>query len=233
MSHREYGHRVGAFRLLDLLEGLSIPVAAAVDVLTAERYPALNSLVRTRVGEVVASGLSASRPITSKMQEAEEQDYVASTLERLERALGVRSDAWLSPQRSQSVRTPRVLADAGVVACLDWGNDDQPYPFHGAADGLWAAPLSWELSDLSSCYVREVPEDRWAASLVEAAEVMLVEGQRQPRVLGLHLHAWIAGQPYASGPLGEALRCIIGLPGVEVALPSGTVASFRNALGTS
>jgi allantoinase len=230
MSHREYGHRVGAFRLLGLLEGVGVPPAAAVDVLTAERYPALNMLVRDRIGEVVAGGISASRPITSRMEEDEERDYVATTLDRLESALDVRPEAWLSPQRSQSVRTPRLLAAAGVVACLDWGNDEQPYRFHGAADGLWAAPLSWELSDLSACYVREVPEDRWAASLVEAAEGMLEDGRRQPRVLGLHLHPWITGQPYASAPLREALSAIVAMPGVEVALPSVTLGRFAEAL---
>lgn len=230
MSHREYGQRVGAFRLLDLLDEVGVPAAAAVDVLSAERYPALNRLVRDRIGEVVAGGLSASRPITSLMGEDEERDYVATTLDRLEAALDVRPSAWLSPQRSQSVRTPRILADSGIVACFDWGNDEQPYPFHGEASGLWAAPLSWELSDLSSCYAREVPEDRWASGLVEAAEVMLEDGRREPRVLGLHIHPWIAGQPYASGPLRAALDAIVALPGVEVALPTKTLTSFMGVL---
>lgn len=230
MSHREYGHRVGAFRLLGLLEELGIPAAGAVDVLTAEQYPALNALVRARIGEVIAGGISASRPITSRMSEAEEQDYVAVTLDRLEAALDMRLDTWLSPQRSQSVRTPEILTQAGIVSCLDWGNDEQPFPFHGSADGLWAAPLSWELSDLSSCYVREVPEDRWAASLVEAAEVMREEGERQPRVISLHLHPWIAGQPYAIAPLRAALRAILSLPDVRVELPRQTLVRFQSAL---
>ena len=230
MSHREYGHRVGAFRLLGLLDELGVPAAGAVDVLTAEQYPALNTLVRARIGEVIASGISASRPITSRMSEAEEQDYVVMTLDRLEASLDVRPDTWLSPQRSQSVRTPEILARAGLVACFDWGNDEQPYPFHGRADGLWAAPLSWELSDLSSCYVREVPEDLWAASLVEAAEVMREEGGRQPRVLSLHLHPWIAGQPYALAPLRDALRAISSIPDVRVELPRQTLMRFQVAL---
>lgn len=230
MSHREYGHRVGAFRLVGLLDELGIPAAGAVDVLTAERYPALNALARHRFGEIIAGGLSASRPITSRMSASEEQDYVAVTLDRLEASLDVRPDTWLSPQRSQSVRTPEVLAQAGIVSCLDWGNDEQPYPFSGAAQGLWAAPLSWELSDLSSCYVREVPEDRWAASLVEAAEVMREEGELQPRVLSLHLHPWIAGQPYAIAPLRTALRTLTALPDVNVELPRQTLLHFQSAL---
>ena len=39
VSHREYGHRVGIFRLLDVLKQHGIPPTIAMDAMTARHYP--------------------------------------------------------------------------------------------------------------------------------------------------------------------------------------------------
>jgi allantoinase len=143
LSHREYGHRVGIWRLSGMLEELGVPWTAVLDVLTAEHYEAVLSLVLSQAKPVVAGGMSASRPITSRMVLAEERDYVESTLDRIQRATGTRPAAWMGPGWSQSTNTPRVLAEAGVELTLDWGNDELPYPIE-AAPPLWAVPVSWE-----------------------------------------------------------------------------------------
>ena len=68
-SHREYGHRVGVFRLLDALERHGIKATVAMDVLTAENYPFLVQHCQSMGCEVIAHGLSASRMISSQMNE--------------------------------------------------------------------------------------------------------------------------------------------------------------------
>ena len=65
LTHREYGHRVGIFRLLDTLERHGVPVTVAVDALTATNYPWLMKHIAERNCEVVGHGFSASRLITS------------------------------------------------------------------------------------------------------------------------------------------------------------------------
>src|SRR5882757_2707791 len=72
MSHREFGHRVGVFRLLRILHSLGIAPAAVIDVLTAEHYRPLLEHLLPAVTEVLAGGLSASRPISAAMSEDEE-----------------------------------------------------------------------------------------------------------------------------------------------------------------
>lgn len=206
MSNREFGHRVGVFRLLDTAARLGLPFAAAVDVLTAEHYPALMEHLVPAAGEIIGAGLSASRPITSLMTEEEEADYVTLALARLEDCLGFRPTGWISPENSQSARTPAVLASAGVRYMADWGNDDQPYAFGAAARGLWSFPLSWELSDLSAMFVRGVSPADYVASLGEAAAVLAAEGDGgSGRVLGLHVHPWVSGQAFRFGSVEAAL----------------------------
>ncbi len=41
LTHPEYGHRVGIFRILDVLEKYGIPPTIAIDALTAAHYPYL------------------------------------------------------------------------------------------------------------------------------------------------------------------------------------------------
>lgn len=219
MSQREYGHRAGIFRLLDVLEAAGISPTVILDAMTATHYPSLLERIQERVAEFVAGGLSASRPITSAMSEDEEQAYVGSTLEQLRAVLGRVPAGWMGPQWSESHRTPRVLAEHGIVYTMDWGNDEQPYPFTGSATGLWSYPLSWELSDLNNLVERAVPDTQYGAVLTEAADVLVADGATQPRVMGLHLHPWITGQPHMSDVLGDALSGITATAGVEVAAP--------------
>jgi allantoinase len=210
MSHREFGHRVGVFRLLQILSDLDIKPAAAIDVLTAERYPRLVDHLRPVVGEFLAGGLSASRPITSLMTPDEEHHYIDTTLNRLEAALGSRPAGWLGPEHSESERTPALLAEAGLVYVADWGNDEQPYSMAGAGRDFWAFPLSWELSDVNAFFLREVSPAVYARSLKDAFAVLRADGETSGRVLGIHLHPWLAGQAFRAGGIKEALAAVSG-----------------------
>ncbi|MFY7857256.1 MAG: hypothetical protein ACOVQT_14040, partial [Rubrivivax sp.] len=73
VSTREYGHRVGIFRLLDALRRHGIRPTVAIDALTAEDYPDLVDVLRADGAEFVAHGLSVTRPQTSAMTLQEER----------------------------------------------------------------------------------------------------------------------------------------------------------------
>lgn len=227
MSHHEYGHRVGIFRLLDVLEAAGMPFAVVVDALTALHYPRLVEHVIPRASEVIAGGLSGTRAITSRMTVEEESDYVGMTLEILTSTLGQRPAGWVSPLLSNSFRTPQVLAEAGVEYTADWSNDEQPYPFTGAADGLWSFPMSWELSDVNNIIEKGRPDAAYADALVEAAEVLRAHGSESPRVLGVHLHPWVSGHMFMADLIERSLTAIAGMPGVVVTTPSPVLAAFR------
>ncbi len=229
MSHREFGHRVGVFRLLDILTARGIPFAAAADVLTVEHYGALVERIRPCVHEWVAAGISASRPLTSLMSEDEERHYIATALDRLDRGLGVRPGGWLSPERSESARTPGLLADAGVRYVADFCNDELPYPMSGAADGLWTFPISWELSDVSAMFDRQVLPKAYARSLVEAVEVMCEDAASgASRMLGVQLSPWLSGQAFRAGPVEEALDLLFRDDRVWLATPQQILEHYRS-----
>ena len=94
-TQRDYGNRVGIFRVLDVLDRYQIRAGVAVNALAAERYPYLIEQFRKRKYEFIAHGHSANRMITSKMTEAEEKAEIAESLAAVEKAAGVRPTGWL------------------------------------------------------------------------------------------------------------------------------------------
>ena len=230
MSHREFGHRVGVFRLLEMADQLQVPLAAAVDLLTARHYPALMNHLVPAVAEIVAAGLSASRPITSQMTAGEERDYIELATQGLACAVGTRAEGWIGPEHSESHRTPRLLAEAGLSYTLDWANDETPYPMAGtgANQPLWSFPLSWELSDLSAMYLRQVSPWAYARSVIDAVSRLCDQGADLGSLLGLHLHPWVSGQAFRADAVRGVLEHIRADQRIWLATPGEVVRWCRD-----
>jgi allantoinase len=127
-SHREYGHRVGIFRVLDVLDKYGVNPTIAMDALTAEHYPFLVRHSLGRGGEIIAHGISDSQMITSRMSEQEEQEYIRTSMRALTHATGKAPLGWLGPQLGESPRTPQLLAQSGIRYVCDWVNDEHLIP---------------------------------------------------------------------------------------------------------
>lgn len=210
MSHREFGHRVGIFHLLDMAEELGLAPAVAMDALTAQHYPALAETVRRRAAEIIAHGLSASRPITSALDRDQEREYITTALALLG---GDPAPAgWLGPEYSATVNTLPLLAEAGLRYSCDWGNDDEPYATNvrgGSDDVLWMHPVHSDLADLQVQFNRKVMPWEYGNRIYQAAATLARDSAQRPRVLTLHLHAFISGQAHVFGSVREALRRVV------------------------
>ena len=227
VSHREYGHRVGVFRVLDVLDKHGIRPTVAMDVLTAENYPYLVDRCRKSGGEFIGHGISGGRMITGGMSEQEETDYVRSSLERLKAVTGSAPTGWLSSQSGESSRTPQVLAQAGIRYVCDWSNDEQPYPMKTPHGQIYSLPTLLELDDVDAIIGRHMAFDRYGHLLTEAFEVMYGEAARSGRLLVLNLHPWLIGQPFRIGALDDALGQIMRRRGVWAATGSEIVDHYH------
>jgi peptidoglycan/xylan/chitin deacetylase (PgdA/CDA1 family) len=229
ISHREYGHRVGIFRVLDVLEKHGIKATVAMDALTAENYPFLVRHCQERGCEIIGHGISVSRMITSNMSEAEESAYLQESLSAMRRATGSTPAGWLGPEYGESTRTPQLLAQAGIRYVCDWGNDDQPYPMKAPVNSsvanqggqsLLALPVTHELDDIGAMAQRLVTPTRYGQLLQEAFDTLYDEGANQGRLLLLNLHPWLVGQPFRIGYLDAALGHMVRRRGVWAATGS-------------
>ncbi len=227
ISHREYGHRVGIYRVLDVLERHSIRPTVAMDALTASNYPYLVRHCLDRGCEIIGHGISVSRMITSNMSEQQERDYIRESLDAVTQATGTAPVGWMGPEYGESERTPRLLGEAGIRYLCDWANDEQPYPLTVPVGELFALPVMLELDDVMAMAHRKVTIDRYATMLRESFDEMYDNGTENGRALVLSLHPWLIGQPFRISTLDEALGHMMGRQGVWAASGAEVVDWYR------
>ena len=97
-SQREYGNRVGIFRVMDALDKHQIGATVAADAVIAARYPYLIEQFQKRNLEIAGHGHSLTRVISNKMSEDDERDYIGASLDAVEKASGVRPKGWHGPE---------------------------------------------------------------------------------------------------------------------------------------
>jgi len=230
LTHREYGHRVGIFRVLECAAKHGVPVNLAMDALTAEHYPTLVRHCLDSGAELIGHGISVSRMITSRMSETEEREYIAKSLESLERVSGNRPKGWFGPEHGESLRTPALLADAGINHVFDWTNDEQPYRMSTPTGELYALPLMLELDDVNALWDRNVSLKRYEQLLIESAQQLALDGKKTARTLVLHIHPWLIGQPFRIGALDRALTKMLAIPGLIASSSSDIVDWTKESL---
>jgi len=228
VSHREYGHRVGIFRVLDVLQKHGIRPTIAIDALSARHYPWLVRHCAQRNCEFIAHGISASRMITSRMDETQERAYIAESIGTVHSATGAAPLGWFGAEYGESQRTPRLLAQAGIQYVCDWVNDEQPYRML-TQPPLYSLPIMLELDDAFALRDRAFRVDEYCSHLRAAFDTVYRESARSGRVLVLSLHPWLMGQPFRIGFLDEALAHIVKHPLVWAATGSEIVAAYRHA----
>lgn len=186
---RDYGNRVGIWRLLDAFEARGLRASVAMNVAVAERYPALLDAVLSGGHEIIAHSADMNATIDGSLSEPAEAAIIAETRARWT-ALGQHPTGWHSIARSQSFRTPDLLLAHGFTWCCDWPNDDQPWAF---ANGLINLPLNHELSDRQILNTQAAGIDSYAEQIADAAQCLASEGGR---ILPLALTPYIIALPY-------------------------------------
>ena len=225
-TQRDYGNRVGIFRVLDVLDRYQIRAGVAVNALAAERYPFLIEQFKRRKYEFIAHGHSANRMISSKMSEAEEKAEIAASLAAIEKATGARPTGWLGQDYGESQRTPQLLADAGLDYVLDWPNDDQPYPMK-VGKKFVSMPNQPEWDDVQQLWLRRIPTPRYPDIVGEAFELLHHEGGQ---VFNLSIHPWLMGMAHRIRYLDEALRRIERFGNVWQATPGEIARHYADTM---
>jgi peptidoglycan/xylan/chitin deacetylase (PgdA/CDA1 family) len=225
-SHREYGNRVGVFRVLDALNRHGLKATVAANAMLAERYPELVETCVRRGHEIAAHGTAATRMITSAMSEDEERRTIAHALDAVEQASGSRPVGWFGQDFGESPRTPSLLAEAGLSYVADWPNDDQPYAMK-VGRPLVSMPNQAEWDDSQAMAVRRVSPPRWRDIVCEAFDYLHAEASPSGSVFTLGLHPWLAGQAHRIRYLDEALARMAGYGEVWQATAAEVADRFR------
>jgi allantoinase len=191
---REYGTRIGVYRLLEAFANAGAKASFATNSAIAERYPELVAEIVAAGHEIIAHSTDMNGTIASGLPIEDERALIAQSLDMLEHATGTRPIGWHSIARSQSWNTPDLLKEAGVAYCCDWVNDELPYAIN---NGLINLPLNHELSDRQIITVQQQSVDSYAQSMQDAFDWLATEAKRYGgRMLPMHITPYIIGLPY-------------------------------------
>ncbi len=207
-TQREYGNRVGIFRVLEVLDRHGIRASVAIGASACERYPQLVAEIVRRGWEILAHGTHATRIISSKMTDAEQRAYIAESISAVTRATGTAPRGWLGQDQGEAANTPALLAEAGIDYLVDWSNDDQAYLMR---PGLVSIPHQIDWDDIVLFWLRRVETWRYPALVEEAARTLADEGGRN---FGLSIHPWLFGMAHRIRYLDEALTRILAIDGL-------------------
>jgi len=229
-TNRDYGNRVGIFRILNVLDELGIPASVALNAAVAERYPALLEALTQRKLEIVAHGQDMGQVHHSGLSREEEERLIVGALDTLRSASGQAVTGWLSPGRAQSANTPSLLAAHGVTYSCDFANDDLPFAMDTGSGKHYAMPLAYETDDRVVMQDFHHTELDWLTQVKDRFDVLYRESaQYGGRVMSVPLHAWVSGVPYRIGVVREALKYMLNHDGVWAARGDEILAAFERS----
>ncbi len=225
---RDYGNRVGVFRLAELFAKLRLPVSLLVN---AEMFDGAPQAVAAFPGaEIVGHGHSNSER-QGTLSEADERALIVETTAAIEKHTGGRPHGWLGPWISQSAVTPDLLQEAGYSYLLDWCHDDQPVWMKTRKGRILSVPYPQELNDIPQIVARKREGADFADMIVDAFDVLTGECEKRPLVMGIALHAYVMGQPDRFKHLARALDHIVRKADERVWFTtSGAIAAHAAAL---
>jgi peptidoglycan/xylan/chitin deacetylase (PgdA/CDA1 family) len=222
---RDYGNRVGAWRLIELLEALRLPATVLVNSAMYGYAPSLIAAHRARGDEIAAHGRTNSER-QSTMDEAAERAMIRAATTVITEAEGAPPRGWLSPWIAESRVTPDLLAEAGYSYTLNWCADDQPIHLATRTGPLLAVPYPQEVNDMPSIVARKDSAEQFAAMIVADFEERLLQiRDGKPQVMGIALHPHLIGQPYRLRALRGALEHITARQGLVWLTTAGQIAS--------
>ncbi|MBF2008097.1 MAG: polysaccharide deacetylase family protein, partial [Chlorogloeopsis fritschii C42_A2020_084] len=191
---RDYGNRVGIWRLFDLFAELEIPVTAAVNGEICQLYPEIIEAIQKYGWEVMAHGINNSTGHSGMEREAE-LEIIQQTVNLLEKATGKKPKGWLTPGFSITQSTFELLHSVSMVYIADLVNDDQPYWYPLSNGRLLAIPYTIEANDITLCLSNRFSGSEFAQAIADQFEQLWEDGEKQGRVMAIGLHPFIVGQP--------------------------------------
>ncbi|MEO0380467.1 MAG: polysaccharide deacetylase family protein [Pseudomonadota bacterium] len=191
---RDYGNRVGAWRVLDLLDAHDLPATVLLNSAMYDYAPALVAAHRARGDEIAGHGITNSER-QSTLSAEDEAALIVQATAALTKAEGKQPAGWLSPWIAESMSTPDLLKEAGYSYTLNWCMDDQPIWMQTRSGPLLAVPYPQEVNDIPAVIARRETAQGFADLIIDSFDEMLDQAAYQPLVMGIALHPYIVGQP--------------------------------------
>jgi len=224
---RDYGARVGVFRLMDTMSKHGMRGTVALNSEVCADYPEIIEDALALNWEFMGHNQSNSRYLHT-VDDATGREIVAATLDQIEAATGARPKGWLSSGLQQNWTTLDALIDGDVKYVADFINDDQPYLMNVDGRQICSIPYSGEINDLPQCLRMNKSAEEFGNMICRQFDTLYRESVESGsgRVMAICLHPFIIGVPHRIGALDDALSYIFGHDGVWKATGSEIIEHY-------
>ena len=157
---RDYGNRVGVFRIMDVLDRHQIRATVALNSDICVHHPEIIEEGNKRSWEWMGHNQSNSHRLNEVPPE-QEPVIIRDTLATIARVSGHRPTGWLGSGLQETWDTLEHLVAAGCTYVSDWGpNDDQPYVMKTSRDErLVCIPYSYDINDKQAYEIMHLRPD--------------------------------------------------------------------------
>ena len=212
-SYRDYGNRVGFWRMLEPLDKYNIKCCVSLNMAVLEHFPEICEAMVQRDWDYMSHGIYNTRYMYT-FSEEQEREFYRDTIDTLRRHTGKQLKGMLGPAISGTARTPDLMAEAGLIYHTDWMHDDQPVPIKVDSGKLVSVPYSVELNDSSMFRDHHYEADYFARICKAQFDQLYKEGAESGRVMCIALHPFLFGQPHRIKYLEDILSYIMSHDGV-------------------
>mgnify|MGYP003326043983 FL=1 len=209
-SWRDYGNRIGFWRLMDMFDDLQIPVQHQINTAIYDECPDIPERIRSRNDEFLGHGYTNSEE-QGGLSEQKEKDLIAKCTATITKHEGKAPTGWMSPWLSNSETTMDLLQEAGYRYVMDWTMDDQPTWIKTRGGKILSMPYPVEANDNRGIVWYRYTSSEFTDMLIDNFDEMLEQTQRDghPLVCPISLHPFVVGRPYRIRQLRRALEHIL------------------------
>lgn len=191
----DYGQRVGIWRIKEVLDKQGIRASVSLNGSVCETYPGIVDACLESRWELFGHGyLQRALP-----KEKDERAVIRKTIEVIAKKSGQKVRGWMGPGLHETIDTPDILAEEGIEYCLDWVNDDLPYPLKVKKGRLFSIPYTMELNDIPIYTVQHHRSAELFERSCDQFDTLYAEGQRNARIMAIAVHPYITGVPHRIG----------------------------------
>jgi len=219
---RDYGARVGVWRMMEILDKHRVPATAALNSEACAQYPDIVKAGNELGWEWMAHGETNSSLFTGMPEEAE-RPLIRGVVETITKGTGRKPRGWLGPALTETANTLDLLAEAGIDYVADWCNDELPYRMKTRPKPIVALPYTLEIGDIPLFLERGGSGEDFYDMVVDQLDQLVLEGAKRPRVMAMALHPFLIGHPFRARWLDKALGYIRKKKGVWLATGSEIV----------
>ena len=206
-SQRDWGNRVGHWRLMDLLDKYGMRGSISLSIGLIDHHPEIIEACAARNWEFFSHGIYNTR-YSYGMDEAQERAVLEDSIRSVEKATGQRIRGYLAPALTHTERTLDLIAEHDFWYSCDLFQDDQPQPLKTKTGKLVSMPYSLEVNDVITYSVQGWSPQRYTDVLIRHFDQLLREGETSGTVMCIPLHAYLVSQPHRIRIFEDALKHI-------------------------